>query len=653
MWVNHAVDAVAAVTSEALAMAASSIDAFVVIYNDPETISNLRHKDRANISFTYENLIQDNIRVLSPNANANSDIEGFLFVPEYPEGSPCINQTAQYIPQNATRIRDLPDVESMFMAIAPWIPQATCPDCVLSLLEAVRNSVKGFIFYLPESPAGAPPPISDPVWGLDDGGSWKSKYKFPVYAIQGPDGRSLMDQLGQYSGAVTHVPNSTAIINQYHPGHNAKMYAIVNLNNATSLPSLWAFLLIVLGIVLFMIGFTSGVMHLHQRRRRIALRQRIINGEVDLEKLGIKRLTVPQEAINMLPTFVCKPSEKDLLDRPRDHVTALSDFPIKESDTETTDSDKVAPPPPSTTLASPHPEEAPKPPPLPQPPTTTAPSTRQGQPSYAQPTCPICLDDFIPFQTTVRSLPCHHIYHPECIDPFLLSNSSLCPVCKSKVLPKGYCPATITNAMVRRERQQRRNRDRIRRIRGEEAAAAMQVASLVEPNEGSWERGRLAVQGRMASFHRQFGRGAREERSSAAAASPAVEMRDMNGNATASPPPSAYAPAPIPAAPAAATLTPTTFPNLPAPEVSQASSLLPAAPTLTLPPSSATEQAQPPPPPAGTAATTERSERARRRISLFMHQEEQRHPTAEEEEQERLAGLPTWRKAIKSFFPGF
>lgn len=583
----------------------------------------------------------------------------------------------------------------MFMAIAPWIPQATSPDCVLSLFEAVPSSVKGFIFYLPESPAGAPPPINDPVWGLDDGGSWKSKYKFPVYAIPGPDGQSIMDQLGQYSGRVTDVPNSTALLNQYHPGHNAKMYAIVNLTNATSLPSLWAFLLIVLGIVLFMIALTSGIMHLYQRRRRNALRRRIVNGEVDLEKLGIKRLTVPQDAINMLPTFVYNPSEKDLLDRPRDHVTALSDFPVKESDTETTDSDKVAPPPPSTTLTSPRLDEAPKPPPSLQPPTTTAPNTQQGQPSYAQPTCPICLDDFIPLQTTVRSLPCHHIYHPECIDAFLLRNSSLCPVCKSKVLPKGYCPATITNAMVRRERQQRRNRDRIRRIRGEGAAASMPVASLVEPNERSWERGRLAVQGRMASFHRQFGRGAREGRLNAAAASPAVEMRDMNGNASASPPlapvaaaASAPPPAPPPTSDPAPVTTPTlvapppaaTSQTLHAPEASQASSP-PPPPTITLPPQPSTatatetqqQQQQPPPP---LAATTERSERARRRISLFMHQEEQRNPTAEEEEHERLAGLPrcefpplfflspldgladligiiTGRKAIKSVFPGF
>ncbi|KAL8691904.1 MAG: hypothetical protein Q9218_002950, partial [Villophora microphyllina] len=320
-------------------------------------------------TLTYENLIQDGIRVLSTNTNGNSDVEGLLFVPDYPEGSPCIDQTSQYIPQNATRRRDLPQVESTFMAIAPWTVPTTSADCILSLFAAVRTTVKGLIVYIPNSPPGKPPPINDPVWGLGDGGSWKSKYKFPVYAIPGPDGQSIMDQLGQYSGVLADVPNGTAIQNEADVGvgHNAKMYSVVTLSNATSLPSLWAFLLIVLGIVLFMIGVTSGIMHLYQRRKRNALRRRIINGEVDLERLGIKRLTVPQEAINFLKTFVYSPSEKDLLDHPRDHVTALSDFPIEEPDTGTTDSDKPAPPssaPPRSALTDPIPESHPTSPPL-------------------------------------------------------------------------------------------------------------------------------------------------------------------------------------------------------------------------------------------------------------------------------------------------
>ena len=79
---------------------------------------------------------------------------------------------------------------------------------------------------------------------------------------------------------------------------------------------------------------------------------------------------------------------------------------------------------------------------------------------FSQTTCSICLDDFMHDETTVRELPCNHIFHPECIDPFLLNNSSLCPLCKKSVLPPGYCPVQVTNIMVRRERLLRRTRQR-------------------------------------------------------------------------------------------------------------------------------------------------------------------------------------------------
>jgi hypothetical protein len=61
----------------------------------------------------------------------------------------------------------------------------------------------------------------------------------------------------------------------------------------------------------------------------------------------------------------------------------------------------------------------------------------------------------------VRELPCQHIFHPECVDAFLSTSSSLCPMCKKSALPRGYCPAIITNAMVRRERVVRRIRERV------------------------------------------------------------------------------------------------------------------------------------------------------------------------------------------------
>ncbi|KAI4137795.1 MAG: hypothetical protein LQ341_004985, partial [Variospora aurantia] len=580
--------------------AASSIEVLVVTFEDT-----LEPGPPQRVNVPYPCTTPRKQANGSSNTNRNNDIEGFLYTPDFPADSPCVDQTAQYIPQNVTRRADLGQLP--LIALAPW----TTPNCILPLLAAARNSVTAFVFYLPDSPDGRPPPVSDRIWVLEDGGSWKAGNKHPVYAISGPQGRSIMNQLARYSGALSDVPNGTLLQEQQDVPSTARMYAVVTLASATSLPSLWTFLLIVLGIVLFLIGLTSGVMHLWQRRRRNALRQRIVNGEVDLEQLGIKRLTVPQEAINMLPQFIYSSSEKELLDRPRDHVTALSDFPAAQSDTHTTDSTHVVPIATSTDPSIPAlPQQAAlskavslelqiSPPPTSNPVTLPKNDTSPNQPTYAQPTCPICLDDFIPQTTTVRSLPCHHIYHPECIDPFLLRNSSLCPVCKSKVLPKGYCPAAITNAMVRRERQQRRNRDRVRRFRGEEAAAQMPVASLVEPRRGRL----LAVQGRLADLQRQIGRGPR----TASAQIPPVEMRSLNREVA------------VPA---------------PAGGISNNE----AVPSAPLPPSPRTAFSPPPPPPSSNPSGPEpRSERARRRASLFMRAQE---PTVEEQEMERWSRLP-------------
>ncbi|KAJ2156650.1 hypothetical protein GGF46_005050 [Coemansia sp. RSA 552] len=44
-------------------------------------------------------------------------------------------------------------------------------------------------------------------------------------------------------------------------------------------------------------------------------------------------------------------------------------------------------------------------------------------------TCIVCIDDFVA-GSKMRILPCGHNYHIECIDPWLTSKSSLCPLCK-------------------------------------------------------------------------------------------------------------------------------------------------------------------------------------------------------------------------------
>jgi len=463
---------------------------------------------QSNISF---HLDQDsNIRTLSTNTADDGDtLEGLLYVPDLDRSDPCRNISQPYVTHNTTRQSNLPPTDYSLIALAPWISA----NCTLSYLAAARaDPARAFVFFPTDNSTDQPPQMNDPMWGLHDGGVWKSQNKYPVYAVPGQTGALLMHHLGKYSGNMTDVENGHLLTEMYDSRDYVRLYTVITTGSSTSLPSLWVFLLIILGILLLIIAVTSLLMHYIQRRHRQALRRRVANGEVDLEALGIKRLTVPQEVVDRMPSFVYAAMDEELPQRDKPPSPTQS-YPV--------------PPNPTSPLSAPFPNSLALPPPTVADPTTTYPIpapqsppielsstpttiTRQSkhtdyQLPFSQPSCPICLEDFTSHSTTVRELPCAHIFHPECVDIFLRNSSSLCPMCKKSVLPKGYCPTNITNAMVRRERLLSRMRER---VTVEVVDTGTGTAARPSPVPSQHQRPGVTRQ-RMPSFHRQFGRAAR------------------------------------------------------------------------------------------------------------------------------------------------
>lgn len=251
--------------------------------------------------------------------------------------------------------------------------------------------------------------------------------QIPVYLADYMSAATIATQMSAYNNDVRTLEGSGDISNLLSTDSLVRLaMTVTRITPAQRLPALWIFLLVVLGLLCLIVASTSiamvrspvsstNVKHLHQYLARRDLRRRIALGEVDLEGLGIKRLTVPKKYVDSMSQHIWK-----------DNGSIGPAATVRQKETDMT-----------TTL-------------------------------FNQSNCSICLEDYLCDTTTVRELPCHHIFHPDCIDPFLLKRSSLCPLCKQSVLPKGYIPpdSQLTAATVMRERRRRRQARRSLRDHG-------------------------------------------------------------------------------------------------------------------------------------------------------------------------------------------
>ncbi|KAK2756177.1 hypothetical protein FQN54_005585 [Arachnomyces sp. PD_36] len=414
---------------------------------DPDSLTSVSN------DLSYHLSLNAKTRELSGgNSSDGEPMKGFIYVPvlDYKE---CVNSTGFTIPQNVTRKEDFPRSDYDLIALAPWV-SANCSFSYLDVAKA--DSAKGFLFYKPDTTDKVPPPDTDPKWGLSEAGDWESDVEYPVYAVPGLVGDTLMNQSAVYSGTLEDADHGSELVGKYGDNEFPRLLiSISSDDHSGSLPNLWIFLIGVLGILLTFVVSSSIAMRLIQRRRRQALARRLAAGEVDLESIGIKKLKVPRSMLDKMPLYIytentttpigekspetgveCVGNESKSVSTERHKSqygsleTSAKGFATQRSETSS-------------------PEGEPS---FPQKQRASLPENHL---MFSQSTCPICLSDYVPLTTNVRELPCGHIFHPECIDTFLLKTSSLCPMCKKCTLPPGFCPEEVTNAMVYRERMAR------------------------------------------------------------------------------------------------------------------------------------------------------------------------------------------------------
>jgi Ring finger domain len=360
-----------------------------------------------------------NIPNLAPN------YAGLLYFPTNPRNCSDPSVPSNGIPPNGVTIGRLP----IGFNLIAMIPITACTSEYL--IQAKRDQAEAAILYNYTSASNMPPSSSLT--------NTLNLFNNPIYGITYDDATPLLQNMVSYSGNMSSVPFGSNLTALYDPLDYVRLTLTIDTGEGSSLPGLWLFLLVILAALGLIIASTSISMHISQYRARRDLRRRIAAGEIDLETLGIKRLTVPKEMIDAMPIKI--------------YGATRSKFtpPVASSNT---DSHRMS--------SSPTPSSDPKHNSM----NSSLEVTQEARPTpgdgFEQQSCAICLDDFVVNTTPVRHLPCNHIYHPHCIDPFLSTRSSLCPLCKQSVLPKGFVPPSLqlTNATVARERRLRLLRER-------------------------------------------------------------------------------------------------------------------------------------------------------------------------------------------------
>jgi hypothetical protein len=415
------------------------------------------------VGFRY--VLDRTVQTLSTNGVPESrQISGLLFVPTLAAHDPCNDLAAPFVPRNVTRHEDVASFGYPTIGISPWVSE----DCTKSFLAASREvESDALVFFQPyKNDSEIPPPATNLCWDLNDGDQWKKDNQYPIYAIPGPAATTLMHELAWFSNGKKNRSrgetypsfqkrdSSVRLFTMIANGEPSHYYP-VSVRNQTlilrttepqtdSNPSLWSFVLIILGSIF---GLTLIMYIIYRTVNRRRLLQAALAGQHDVEGVPMQATTpvqVPPEVVEQLPLYTyAGPRSSSVASLVKDEV---------ETNVAEIDPSSQSPELPAEVAREDLSRDTPRVVGIRRPtPAVINPGSRgvvaSANPyrlSHTQTNCAICFDPFMIGSTRVRELPCGHIFDHGCIDPWLLTRNSECPLCKMSVLApgSGNIPAT-------------------------------------------------------------------------------------------------------------------------------------------------------------------------------------------------------------------
>jgi hypothetical protein len=370
---------------------------------------------------------------------------------------PCNDLAAEFIPRNVTRHEDISNFGYPSIGIAPWISV----DCTNSFLAASREAESdALVFFQPhKNDSGIPPPATDVCWNLDDGDKWKKDNNYPIYAIPGPAAATLMRELSWFSNGKTNRSHDESYPRFQKRDSSVRLFTMIANGEpyqyTGSIPtqsltsrmaetqtdsslSLWSFAVIIVGSILGL-SLIMYIVYLTLKRKRLlqaaalgAHARHDVEGGFPMQPTN--PVQVPHEVVEQLPLYTYA--------GPRSSSTASLVKDEIETNVAEVDPSSQSPEPPTEEAHGEFPQDTQRVVGIRRP-TPAVINTGSGvvvasanpyRLSHTQTTCAICFDPFIIGSTRVRELPCGHIFDPGCIDPWLLTRNSECPLCKMSVL---------------------------------------------------------------------------------------------------------------------------------------------------------------------------------------------------------------------------